>query len=68
MGREAGAGGLSYRACPYDGGRPHSLRWWLHGYVAGRRLVGLPMPGDEDEDELQTAACAMVLPTEPATT
>ena len=46
-GRDAGAGGLSYRACPYDGGRPYSLRWWLRGYVAGRRLADLPMPGDD---------------------
>lgn len=46
-GRDAGAGGLSYRVCPYDGGRPYSLRWWLRGYVAGRRLAGLPLPGDQ---------------------
>ena len=45
-GRDAGAGGLSYRACPYDAGRPYSRRAWLLGYVAGRRGAGLLMPGD----------------------
>ena len=46
-GRDAGAGGLSHRVCPYSAGRPYSLRWWLRGYVAGRQLSGLPLPSDE---------------------
>jgi len=51
-GRDAGAGGLPWRACPYDGGRPYSLRWWLRGYVGGRSRAGLPMPAlDVDVDE-----------------
>ena len=45
-GREAGAAGSSWRACPYSTARGFSLRWWLKGYVRGRDEAGLPLPGE----------------------
>jgi hypothetical protein len=50
-GREVGAAGGSWRACPYGPDRDYSRRAWLRGYVAGRCAAGWPMPALEvDED------------------
>jgi hypothetical protein len=54
-GRDAGRSGEPSTVCPYEwASRPWAVRWWVHGYVAGRREAGLPTAADRvdewDED------------------